>query len=232
MRDLLLSERQLDLVLLARTGLRGPNPIRAYRESLERDLADLLSVLPSPCREILDIGCGMAGIDLLLCRHLRGPEAPEQPAPAEPPCPFCGGLHVHLLDVWRVDEDPVYGYHTSAETGCYADFHETDEFLQVNGMDPVATHYHAGNKGEFPYTRPLDLVLSLISCGFHFPVVTYLPRIVQALRPGGVCVLDVRRGTDQEAELEAAFAHLAVLREEEKYRRIACWPTELGPEGL
>lgn len=45
---------------------------------------------------------------------------------------------------------------------------------------------------------PLDLVISLVSWGFHFPVSTYLDQVHDLLREGGRLILDLRKRKDQD----------------------------------
>ena len=53
-------------------------------------------------------------------------------------------------------------------------------------------------------TGPVDLVVSLLSCGFHYPVNDYLPYLRTCLKPGGQAILDLRATTEarQTALLE------------------------------
>ena len=50
-----------------------------------------------------------------------------------------------------------------------------------------------------------DVVISIISWGFHYPVSTYLEDVHEALVPGGVAILDIRNGTDGVAALRRRF---------------------------
>jgi hypothetical protein len=47
----------------------------------------------------------------------------------------------------------------------------------------------------------LDLVLSTISWGFHYPLSTHLPQVAAKLRPGGRIIVDLRTAN---AESETA----------------------------
>ena len=66
----------------------------------------------------------------------------------------------------------------------------------------------------------LDLVISLISWGFHYPVAVYADQVREILRPGGRVILDVRKGTDGREQLEARFPRVLQISETRKKERL------------
>ena len=42
--------------------------------------------------------------------------------------------------------------------------------------------------------RPVDLILSLHSWGFHYPISVYLDSVIKVLAPNGKIIIDIRRG--------------------------------------
>lgn len=64
----------------------------------------------------------------------------------------------------------------------------------------------------FP-SQTFDVVVSLLSWGFHYPISTYAPRC------SGVMVVDVRKGTNGEGDLRK-YGDLTVVHEAQKYRRV------------
>ncbi len=77
------------------------------------------------------------------------------------------------------------------------------------------------NRDGFPGTQSFDLVISLISWGFHYPVSTYARPVYGALAPHGVLILDVRRGTAGKDELAELFGQSpTLLQVTEKYERV------------
>ena len=195
---------QLEVAMLQRTGCRGARAADTYAASIDRDMDSLRPVLPQTVRRILDIGCGLAGIDAALYAHYAV-DCPE----------------VHLVDVDRVDRKPVYGYHRADETGAYHSWAATLGFLTDHGVPKHRLAIYDADRGEFP-GRQMDLVISLISCGFHYPVQTYLGAILMVLAPAGVCVLDIRKGTDGIERLAAGFGTVRMLADMGAYDRVAC----------
>ena len=78
----------------------------------------------------------------------------------------------------------------------------------------------ANDQNEIRVEAKFDLVLSLISWGFHYPVETYLARVHEILRPGGHLIMDVRKKTDGMDQIRARFETVEVLVDSKKYERI------------
>lgn len=181
----------------------GRDRIRAaYAADMADEYAAIRPYLPPDCGAVLDVGCGVAGIDAFLAHHY---------APAHP--------DVYLLDRTRVDPSVYYLFH---ERGAfYNALGAATELLVANGLDPARLHpLEAGDDGEIPIPGPVDLVVSLLAWGFHFPVAVYLARVRQILSEHGVVILDARRGTAGLDALRSAFADVQVVRETEKYARV------------
>jgi SAM-dependent methyltransferase len=159
----------LPFIAMHRTHLRGDLK-QQYAADVRQDFEMLRPHLPLDASATLDIGCGMAGIDALLCRHYRNPA-------------------IHLLDGTghtdvRVLFHPVMKPYNSMPIA--------RKLLETNGV--------AGDRiFEWPpdpaaAVPQCDLVLSLLSWGFHYPVTTYLALAENVLTPGGRLILDVRKG--------------------------------------
>jgi SAM-dependent methyltransferase len=174
---------------------------RAFAEGLERDMNSLRPFMPERAESVLDIGCGLGGIDLLLHRYY----APESPSLA-------------LLDRDSLSPEVFYGYEDVAAS--YSSLAHAREFLEENGVPEgdIETFDAAGD--GYPAGGRFDLILSLISWGFHYPLSTYLNEVDASLAPGGTLIVDVRDGTGAEEELRALGD--PELVEESRSRRRLC----------
>lgn len=164
----------------------------AYLKSLEFDFAVIKPSLPASADRILDIGSGMAGIDILLAKHFRQPE-------------------VWLLD--GDDDHPVMVRH--AQT--FNDMGVARRFLTVNGVFSIVTMSPALELAP----APCDLIISLQSWCFHYNPETYLDYVRASTRPGTVLILDVRSDyrTWRNA-LRAAFREVDVIYVGRKFERV------------
>jgi len=184
-------DRCLPLLREQRTHYRD---IRAeYGREIEATFATFRDYLPETADNILDIGSGMAGIDVMLGGHYPG-------------------ATLHLLDKSGVSPRINAGFNERADDFAhYNDFDAARELLAANGIaNPVVCHdMHCD---PFP-DQMFDVVVSLLSWGFHYPISTYAPRC------RGIMVVDVRNGTDGEARL-AEYGCLKVVHEAKKYRRV------------
>jgi hypothetical protein len=189
-----------------RTGIKN---IRGYEQSIRADYESIKAYLPEHCACIVDIGCGMAGIDILLFKHYQKR------------CDLC------LVDKDGISENLYYGFQN--EAAHYNSLAVTREFLILNQVNPVNIFTYDVNKNEFPTIRA-QLVLSLISCGFHYPVSTYLDRIKALCCPpgysarpllAGTVILDIRKGTDQLAILKDSFTSVIKIADFAKFERMA-----------
>ncbi len=157
--------------------------------------------LPETCNAILDIGCGMAGIDVLLYRHYVEPR-------------------LFLLDGDGQVESQAdkINFHPEGMKP-FNDMAVMKELLSVNGVDeekvsPLPIAY----QGSLIH---VDLCISLLSWGWHYSVGTYLDLVRHSLRPGGRLILDVRAGQGGERALaDAGFELLGAIRSGPKGSRL------------
>lgn len=171
--------------------------IRGAYASLESEYREIQSVLQGrPVNAMMDIGCGHALIIPSFYRDF--------------------GCRVHLVDIERTVETH-HDYHATGSG--YSSLSKAAMYLRINGIpeDFIRT--------TNPMSRPvedgdLDLVISLLSCGFRYPISTYSSQVHAWLKPGGVFIFDLRSGSGQEDVFEL-FADWEVLSESPKSRRIA-----------
>ncbi len=182
---------------------RGDAIRNAFAADMHDEYLTIRDHLPPKPEAILDIGCGIAGIDVFLHRHYGGAADPE----------------FHLLDKSRVEEQ-VY-YHFRDRAAFYNSLEHAKRFLVDNGISPEQIFPHeVGGDGRIPGDRQFDLVISLISWGFHYPVAIYADQVAQRLKPGGRLILDVRKNTDGMEVLARHLPKLTTLLDTPKYVRV------------
>ena len=157
--------------------------------------------LPSHADSILDIGCGVAGIDVFLGRHYRF------------------NPRIYLLD--KTATDPVVYYGFESKGSVYNSLDVSRDMLIANGVAPGQIHtQEATDQNEILFPESFDIVISLISWGFHYPVLTYIETVHQKMKPGGVLIIDIRTGTGGEQDISRFFGTYETIYQSGKVTRI------------
>lgn len=190
----------LDAAVDIEAAWRGRAVRRAFNRDMLREYLEIQPHLPRRALAILDIGCGIGGIDVLLHRHYGTPR-------------------LYLVDRNERSQEVRYGF---AERGdFYNSFDATRRVLIANGVpEPALRFREVGEECRLDVPEDVDLVISLISWGFHYPVAVYADQVHRLLRDGGRVILDVRKGTDGRAAIEARFRNVALISETAKKERL------------
>lgn len=183
--------------------IRGAAIRRDFAQSIVEDYEQIRTHLPERVTTILDIGCGVAGIDVALQRHY----AAQSPL-------------FRLLDKTAVSSKIFYDFHDAG--AFYNSLAAAARILTSNGTAAASVQqYEANEKSTIPLgDASVDLILSLISWGFHYPVATYLQEAARVLAPGGILIMDVRRDSGGLEELRAVFPNLTTIAEQPKFLRL------------
>jgi hypothetical protein len=146
---------------------------------------------------VLDIGCGIGFMDILLARHH-------------------GTRHINLLDG---DGSGVkkLGYNDE-DTTPWNDVLIGSAFVQANVADDVTvTSYFWGDPS---WPEHVDLVMSLWSWGFHYPASTYVAQVSERYPEADVMV-DLRCNTEGAAPFYAAgYRERALVEKNNKAHRV------------
>ena len=190
----------LDTAIALESAWRGGAVRRAFNRDMANEYAEIAPHLPPRAVAILDIGCGVGGIDVLLHRHYGTPR-------------------LYLVDRTHTSDKVYYGF---AERGAfYNSFETTRRLLTGNRIPEKDLRFREVNEEcRLDVPEQVDLVVSLISWGFHYPVPVYADQVRALLRPGGRVILDVRKETDGRAQLEARFPRVTTISETRKKERV------------
>jgi SAM-dependent methyltransferase len=168
---------------------------RQFAEMMAQEYRSIRAQLPARPTRILDVGCGVAAIDALLFMHYGR----------------SSDLEFFLLDRTELIRRPRYGFSTRVEF--YNSLAVATQLLHVNGISPGRV-----DVVEVPHEPLLslpaaDLIVSLASWGFHYPVSTYLEQAWNALAAGGTLILDIRAGVGEERVLASRFTDIQPICE-------------------
>jgi len=134
-------------------------------------------------KSVADIGCGYGFFSLLAARKFSS--------------------DLTLIDV---EENDYRHFGFSEEGAAYSSLQRAVEFLNSNGAEVVTVTPINPIETDVTSTTQVDLAVSLLACGFHFPVETYLEFFETHVAPGGKIILDIRKRR-MEPQIEA-LSHL------------------------
>jgi SAM-dependent methyltransferase len=177
----------------------------SYANSIRNEFETISNYLPQSCSSILDIGCGIGAINVLLYQHYTQNQGDV--------------INLYLLDKTKVDSNIHYGFNPVGEF--YNSLQLTRRVLLENGIPaPNINLIDANENNSIPIRAKLDLVTSYFSWGFHYPVTTYLETVYDMLNSGGRLILDVRNTTQGVDEITNRFDHVEEIFSNHKYTRI------------
>lgn len=140
----------------------------------------ILSYCPSPLT-ILELGCGLGRGSVLMNQRLR--YYPK----------------FYLLDGDKNEKDQVCGLNHTSHTDFYNSLAATRIFCEANGLnDFVILDAEKDWRRDLP---KFDLVFSLLSIGFHWPINLYLDSVYPYLLDEAKLVFQIRRTSDKDPAL-------------------------------
>ena len=147
-------------------------------------------------KRFADLGCGQAFVDLLIYRRF--------------------GCDLVLIDI-EESSDIHFGF---ADTGAgYADLANARAFLVANGVPDSAITTINPRHQPLDQIGAVDMVVSLLSCGFHYPVETY--DAFFATQVDKAILLDCRKTKGGKKTL-ARYGTVLEVGEEKRHTRILC----------
>ena len=150
--------------------------------------------------EVLDIGCGIAGYWAL----------------------FAGTkINLFLIDKDSKDDSIQYGYKKFI-CSYYNSLDMTFKLLIENKFNREKIHIsEATEDNKIAFDTKFDLILSLRSWGFHYPVEIYLDKVKKKISKNGILFLDIRKGTSGKQVIEDhGFRVLEVAADNMKFQRV------------
>lgn len=184
-----------------------------YTKEIIAEFQTIKEFLPKKCDKILDIGCGSGGIDLFLYKYytiddigvaLRGKykgDIQGSPAAVE------SGPSLYLADKGGIYRQFDWTLLDKNCTHC-SNLQVTANFLKNNNVPENKIHTFDLSETQFPNPDSIDLVISLISMGFHYPLDMYIDYIMNALSEDGTLVTDLKHDSPEYNLLESKFSFI------------------------
>jgi SAM-dependent methyltransferase len=173
-----------------------------YFSDMEKVANRIALHLPPQAKSILDIGCGIAALDIFLDK-LTSPE------------------NIFLLDKTQIEDGVWYSFYDKG--AFYNSLEIAKQTLILNGVNASTVKLiSAPNDGVIPLEPDsIDVIVSTISWGFHYPIKLYIESVNKLLRRDGVLIVDIRKNTDGFNEL-AKFFEVIVIHESTKFKTVKC----------
>ena len=165
---------RLDAVVTEKSHILAERAARVIRDEFDALAPHLDALAP---KSIADIGCGYAFFDLY--------------AQAAYDCDLL------LVDIEQ-NERRQFGF--GDEGAAYASLAKARAFLTGNGVAPQRIRTWNPQNEELEQAEPVDLAVSLLSCGFHYPVDMYMPFFRHGVKKGGAILLDLRARQAKQIE--------------------------------
>ena len=147
---------------------------------------------------IADIGCGYALFDLFMARSY--------------------GSKITLIDL-EDNDHRHFGF--NEEGSAYSNLSKAVDFLRANGVKARSIKKLNPDKDDVMAIKPVDIAVSFLACGFHFPVDVYMPFFREKVVPGGHILLDLRSATSRaQMETLAELGDVSVLKDAGKQLRV------------
>ena len=149
--------------------------------------------LPKTCDNIMDIGCGLGIINILLNKFYNNKTS------------------FYLLDKNRIDKKIKYGFSSNYES--YNDLNETKRILLENNISESSLFLFDVEK-DIQIDSKIDLVISLKSMGYHYPFETYLELFKKISNQNTTFIFDVSEGYYNYDTFKKYFENTSIIYEE------------------
>ena len=160
--------------------------------------------LPNSAENIIDIGCGLGIINIYLNEFFE-----KKPV-------------FFLLDKNRVDRKIKYWFSSNYES--YNDLKETENILLDNNIDGSCINLFDVEK-QFIIKKKMDLVISLKSMGYHYPINTYIELLRNCCTKDTIFIFDIGDNQYDGEYLKTIFDDVKIIYEEKTnniLRRLCC----------
>ena len=183
---------------------QNKNLEKITEELFLKELDTFKNFLPNSVNTIMDIGCGLGIINIYLNKFFE-----------KKPIFF-------LLDKNRIDRKIKYGFSLNYES--YNDLNETKNILLGNEIDSDCIYLFDVEK-QFQINKKIDLVISLKSMGYHYPINSYIELLRNCCTKNTVFIYDIGENQYDENYLKTIFDDVKIIYEEKTnniLRRLCC----------
>ena len=170
------------------------NDLKILTENLFREeLETFEKYLPSNVENIMDIGCGLGVLNIFINQKYQN------------------NPNFYLLDKNTVDTKIKYGFSKDYES--YNDLNETRNILLKNGLSKEQIYIKNVDQ-EIMIDNKINLVISLKSMGYHYPIENYINLIKKTCSTQTAFIFDVFEEKYSLSDLKKYFNDAKIIYEE------------------
>ncbi|MAV82933.1 MAG: hypothetical protein CMI90_05685 [Pelagibacteraceae bacterium] len=174
-------------------------------KNFKKEFNDLIDHLPRTTSNILDIGSGLGVIDIYLNEHYN-----QKP-------------NFTLIDKNFIEKKVYYGFNSSGQA--YNNFKITKDFLLHNGLNSDQLSIFDADSNLL-FDVKFDLVVSLLSMGYHYPLDQYLSVFKNNTHKNTVFIIDIAEEYNDKNQIFNLFDSAKILYKSSlprhNYIRICC----------
>lgn len=178
---------------------------KKFYEDIEIEFNEFKKFLPKKVDNILDIGCGIGAINILLNNY------------------YNNLINFHLIDKNYISNKIVYGFNRD-NTEAYNKLSVTKKFLKKNKIFKNNIYTYDIDRDKLKVIK-YDLVISLVSWGYHYPLDTYLKYLRKSSYDRTIFIFDIANEYISIKDVEKYFNNIEIVKEylkKHKQTRLAC----------
>lgn len=156
-----------------------------YNKMSESEYNAFRNYIDSPT-SVLELGCGLGRMSIYLNSKLKN------------------NPHFILADVTAQSDKVRYGWNPGESY--YNDLDLTAKFCKMNGLPSFSTFDL--NSRKITELENIDLVMSFLSVGFHYPIEGYLEDLIKITSKDAVMIFGVRSGIYSSKDFEDKFSQV------------------------